>query len=224
MLELVQRRKTSDILVDQIKQYIQGQELEPGDPLPTEHALAERFGVSRISVREATKTLGFLGILQAKPGRGLTVGRMDVGRLKESLSFYPALHVVPSAELIDSRLIIETGVMPYVARRMARDPEVYQRLNRINDELRQTRAPSRVVEQDAAFHQLLIESSGLMPLAAFNDLLQVFFQRFREAVKKGQWQAAVKDHQRVINALRDGNPTAAAKVLRRHIEGHRKRS
>ena len=76
--------------------------------------LAEQLGVSRISVREATKTLGFLGILEAKPGRGLTVGRIDVGRLKESLSFHPALSDVSDNEMIDTRVIIETGVVPHV--------------------------------------------------------------------------------------------------------------
>ncbi len=222
MLEMVPRRKTSEILVERIQQYIAAEGLKPGDPLPTEHALAERLGVSRISVREATKTLGFLGILEAKPGRGLTVGRMDVDRLKESLSFHPALQTVPGNELIDSRLIVEMGVMPHVARRMARDPEIYDRLHQINAQLRRTREASRFVELDAAFHQLLIQSSGLTPLAAFHDLLQVFFQRFREAVKKGGWQQGIRDHQAVIDALRDRKPSKAAKILCRHITEHRK--
>jgi DNA-binding FadR family transcriptional regulator len=180
--------------------------------------------VSRISVREATKTLGFLGILEAKPGRGLTVGRMDVDRLKESLSFHPALHTVPGTELIDSRLIVETGVMPHVARRMARDSQIYDQLNQINAELRRTRDATQFVELDAAFHQRLIQSSGLTPLAAFHDLLQVFFQRFREAVKRGEWQQGVRDHQAVIDALRDRKPSKAAKILCRHITEHRKRA
>lgn len=224
MLTTVQRRKGSDILVSQIKEYITVQNLKPGDPLPIEQELAKRFGVSRISIREATKTLGFLGILQAKPGRGLTVGQMDVGRLKESLSFHPALQAVPSEELINSRFVVETGVMPYVARWMACNPEIYNRLNEINSMMRQTRDFSRLIELDAAFHQLLIESSGLMPLAAFSDLLDVFFQRFREAIKRKDWQAGIKNHQRVIDALRDGRPRLAAKVLGRHIKGHEKRS
>ena len=97
----LERRKTSDILVDQIREYITDGALKPGDQLPTECALAEQLGVSRISVREATKTLGFLGILEAKPGRGLTVGQMDVGRLKKSLRFHPALADVSADEMID---------------------------------------------------------------------------------------------------------------------------
>jgi len=216
----LKRRKTSDILVDQIKQYITSHNLKPGDHLPTECELAKSFGVSRISVREATKTLGFLGILEAKPGRGLTVGRMDVDRLKESLSFHPAMYDVPDDELVDTRVIVESGIVPYVAKRMKADPEIYNRLNELNDELRQTTDPASFVKFDAAFHQLLVESSGLTPLAAFSDLLQVFFERFRKTVKKN-WRGGVKVHQDIIDGIRDGKVAMVADLLRTHIESHK---
>jgi GntR family transcriptional regulator, transcriptional repressor for pyruvate dehydrogenase complex len=216
----LKRRKTSDILVDQIKQYITGHDLKPGDHLPTESELAKSFGVSRISVREATKTLGFLGILEAKPGRGLTVGRIDVGRLKESLSFHPAMYDVPGDELVDTRVIIESGVVPYVAARMATDPEIYNRLNELNAELRHTTDSANYVRLDATFHQLLVESSGLTPLAAFSDLLQVFFERFRKSVKKN-WRAGVNSHQEIIDGIRDGKIPLVADLLRRHIDCHK---
>lgn len=215
----LKRRKTSDILVDQIKQYITSHDLKPGDHLPTESDLAKSFGVSRISVREATKTLGFLGIVEAKPGRGLTVGRMDVGRLKESLSFHPAMYDVPGDELVDTRVIVESGIVPYVAKRMAADPEIYNQLNTLNDELRRATDPTTYVKLDAAFHQLLVVSSGLTPLAAFSDLLQVFFERFRKLVKKN-WRGGVDVHQEIIDAMRDGNLPLAAKLLHAHIEAH----
>jgi GntR family transcriptional regulator, transcriptional repressor for pyruvate dehydrogenase complex len=216
----LKRRKTSDILVDQIKQYITGHDLKPGDHLPTETELAKSFGVSRISVREATKTLGFLGILEAKPGRGLTVGRMDVGRLKESLSFHPAMYDVPDDQLVDTRVIIETGVVPYVIERMSADPAIYDRLNQLNDRLLNESDAGSHVKLDAAFHQLLVESSGLTPLAAFSDLLQIFFERFGKTVKKN-WRGGVKVHQEIIDGLRDGKASAVIEILHRHIEAHK---
>jgi GntR family transcriptional regulator, transcriptional repressor for pyruvate dehydrogenase complex len=217
MLKL-NRRKTSDILVDQIREYITAKSLKPGDQLPTECMLAEQLGVSRISVREATKTLGFLGILEAKPGRGLTVGHMNVGRLKESLSFHPAMSDVSDDELIDTRVIIETGVVPHVARRMAEDPEIYERLNSINDQLRHARDASRFVALDAGFHQLLVESSGLRPLAAFSDLLQVFFERFQKTVKDNR-RGGARIHQEVIDGIRDGKIAEIIELLKCHIKG-----
>jgi DNA-binding FadR family transcriptional regulator len=216
----LERRKTSDILVDQIREYITDRALKPGDQLPTECALAEQLGVSRISVREATKTLGFLGILEAKPGRGLTVGQMDVGRLKKSLRFHPALADVSDDEMIDTRVILETGVVPHVVRRMAEDPEIYERLDRFNDQMRHVRDASRYVALDAGFHQLLVESSGLRPLAAFSDLLQVFFERFSKSVKSNRKHGA-DTHQKILDGIRDGKVAEVVEMLRHHIEAHK---
>ncbi len=221
MLEPAPRRKTSDYLVQQIQAFIADQDLRPGDPLPTEHALAERFGVSRISVREATKTLGFLGVVDAKPGRGLSVGCVDVGRLTQTLSFHPAMHDVSDAELIDSRVVLETGVLPYVVRRVPDVPDILDGLDRINQQWKEARKLAEFMQLDIAFHQHLLESSGLRPLAAFNELLQIFFERFRRLVSKREWQNAIRDHQRITAALRDRNAPAAAEILRRHIESHR---
>jgi len=223
MLDTVERRKLSDVVVDRIKEYIAANHLKPGDRLPTEHALAERFGVSRVSLREATKALGFLGIVEAKPGRGLTVGRVNAETVKACLSVHPALHGVPPEQLIDTRVIIETGVVPHVARRMAEDPTIYERLDAINRELVHARELAQFMELDIAFHSQLVEASGLTPLAAFNDLFQVFFQRFRESVKRGEWKLGIAGHQRIIDALRKGNTRAATDELRVHIESHRAR-
>ena len=78
MLETLPRRKIRDVVADRLKSYIQSENLVPGDRLPTETELAEMFGVSRLSLREATKALEFLGILESRTGVGLTVGRIDL--------------------------------------------------------------------------------------------------------------------------------------------------
>ena len=79
--EQIVRVTTSTLVAEKIKDLIIEQELRPGDRLPTEQELADRFGVSRISVREATKALGFLGIIDSAPRRGLTVGSLDMSRV-----------------------------------------------------------------------------------------------------------------------------------------------
>src|SRR5262245_34337270 len=118
MLEAVGRPKIRDVVAERLKSYIVESNLKPGDRLPTESDLARRFGVSRLSLREATKSLEFLGIVHSKPGLGLTVGSVNMTRVTEYLGFHPALHDVAPRELIDTRILIETGVLPQVAARM----------------------------------------------------------------------------------------------------------
>ena len=136
MLETLPRRKIRDVVADHLTSYITSERLKPGDRLPTETALAEQFGVSRLSLREATKSLEFLGIIASKPGVGLTVGSVDLERVTSYLGFHPALQKAPDIQLIETRILIETGVLPYVMRRMQVDPAIYDTLAQIVEELR----------------------------------------------------------------------------------------
>ena len=223
MLEVIERSKLRDVVLSRLRKYIVDESLQPGDRLPTETELATRFGVSRLSLREATKSLELLGIVQAKPGRGLTIGHVNMDRVTEYLGFHPALQNVAPDVLIDTRLVIETGVLTHVAQRMSRDPAIYEKLDGINRELRQARTVQRWVESDMAFHRELISASGLFPLMAFSDVLDVFFQRFRESIKKAEWAKGIDGHQFIIDALRQGRVEESEACLRVHIESHRGR-
>jgi len=222
-LETVPRRKIRDEVAERIKEYIAAERLGLGDRLPTEGELAIRFGVSRLSVREATKALEFLGIVEAKTGVGLAVGQLDMARMADHLGFLPALQHADSQQLIDSRVIVETGVLVRVAERMTQDPSIADSLQVIVEEFRTARTIQNWIDLDIRFHRTLLESSGLAPIVAFGDLLQVFFQRFRDSVKKAEWKAAIESHQFIIDRLKAGEASAAASELREHIESHRQR-
>ncbi len=220
MLEAVKRQKIRDIVAEQLEAYIVDQRFKPGDRLPSETALAAQFGVSRLTVREATKALEFFGLVESKPGVGLTVGRINFRRMTKFLEYDPALWDATTVQLVETRLIIEVGILPHVIRRMREDPTVYDALCKINEQLRQTRDLVHWVERDIALHHLLIESSGLTPLLAINELLTVFFQRFRENVVKADWQKGIESHQRILDALRDGHLEIACDEMTRHVRSH----
>lgn len=223
MLDALPRQKIRDAVAERIKQLISSEGLGPGDRLPNETDLAKRLKVSRLSVREATKALEYLGIVQSKTGVGLTVGQLDLARVTDHLTFHPALQNSDPAQLIDCRVIIETGVLPYVAERMRVDPAIYDRSNAIVEQLRSARTLARWVELDIQFHRTLLEASGLEPIIAFGDLLQVFFQRFRHSLKRNEWKNGIESHQRIIDLLRRQRVSAASKELKSHIESHRQR-
>lgn len=223
MSQVLERRNLSDQVADRIKEFIIEHGLKPGDRLPTEHDLADRFGVSRISIREATKALAFIGILDSAPRRGLSVGTVNMHRVSEFLGFHLAINDYPSEQLIETRIVIESGGLPHAAKRIAEHPAIYERLCDLNDQLRSAKRVEAWIELDIAFHRELLNASGLKPLVAFNDLLDLFFRRFRESVKKGEWKAGIESHQRLIDALRDGKLQTACDELREHIESHKAR-
>ena len=220
MLETVPRQKIRDVVADRLKNYIQSEKLVPGDRLPTETELAEMFGVSRLSLREATKALEFLGIIESRTGVGLTVGRIDLARVTDHLGFHPALHDVDPQQLIASRIVVEVGVLPHVVKRMAEDDTIRESLQSIVDRSGSAKRLQDWIDLDIQFHRALIEASGLAPLVAFSNLLQVFFQQFRDSIKKAEWRDGITSHQRLIDALAGGRLSRAENELRGHIESH----
>jgi len=216
--------KKSEMVAARIRDYIINHGLKPGDRLPTEGEFAERLHVSRVAVREATKALGFLGILDAAPRRGLTVGRVSMKRLSRYLGFHFAVGDYPVDELIDTRIVLETGGLKHVALRMAEDLSVYDQLNDLNDQMRKAKSLSDWIKLDMRFHCSLVAASGLRGLAALNDLVQVFFRRFREDFPRSQWKSGVASHQFIIDALRDGDYQTATLELTKHIQSHRARA
>ena len=222
-MQTLRRPKVRDQVAGQIQQFIVERKLGPGDRLPTETQLAETFGISRLSLREATKALEFLGIVVSKTGVGLTVGRIDMERLTEHLSFHAGLLEADPQQLIDSRVILETGVLPHVARRMKEDPSIEARLRELVEKFRSARDLKTWIELDVQFHRSLLDASGLQPLVAFGDLLHIFFQRFRESVNKARWKAGVESHERIVDELAKGHVEAATAELRKHIESHKER-
>lgn len=215
--DIVQRKTLSEVVASKIKSYIIDNSLRSGDRLPTEQEMADRFGVSRISVREATKALSFLGIIRSAPRRGLTVGEVDIQRVSEYLGFHFALNNYPKERLRQARIVIETGALPYAMKAMAKDCTIYDKLieivSRMNPEDQKI-----YVREDVDFHRTLVEASGIEPLVAFNDLLQVFFKRFESNISAPvNRQSGVASHTRIVNALRDGQLEIAEQELRKHL-------
>jgi DNA-binding FadR family transcriptional regulator len=222
-MQTLRRPKVRDQACEQIKQYIIERKLVSGDRLPTETQLAEALGISRLSLREATKALEFLGIVESKTGVGLAVGRIDMERVTEHLGYHTGLLDVDPQQLIDSRVIVETGVLPHVMRSMQEDPGIEARFREIVRQFESARDLKTFIALDIQFHRSLLDASGLQPLVAFGDLLHVFFQRFRESVKQAGWKKGVESHRRLVDFLANGKLDDANAELRKHIESHKER-
>ncbi len=217
----VKRQTLSEQVVARIRQYIVDQDLRPGDRLPTEQEMADRFGVSRISVREATKALSFLGIIQAAPKRGLTVSEVDMDRVTEFLGFHFALNNYPRGKLLQARMVIEMGALPFIMQSLQEDPRLRERLDELMDRIDEATGPDDFIEGDIVFHRALVASSGIEPLVAFADLLHVFFREFRQSVVQAEWRLGNQSHRRLVDDLAAGHLDAARTELGKHLEHYK---
>ena len=131
----IRRKRLSEQLTAQLRKYIVDHDLKPGDPLLTEQQMVERFGVSHTVVREATKALDFLGIIDAAPRRGMVLDEFDFDRVSEYFGFHFALSDYPKQKLLKARAVIETGALFYTMEAMKEDPALYPQLRKLAEAL-----------------------------------------------------------------------------------------
>src|SRR5574338_442321 len=94
-------------IVDQIQQQILSGALKPGDQIPAERDLAERFGVSRTAVREAIKSLTEKGLIEVFVGRGTFVTNLSPDRVVESMTLLLRTEPHNVASLQEARELLE---------------------------------------------------------------------------------------------------------------------
>ena len=217
--DTINKQTLGEIVVSKIKKHIIDNDLKAGDRLPTEQEMADNFGVSRLSVREATKTLNFLGIIDSAPKRGLTVGKFVPERLNEYLGFHFALNNYPKERLLAARMVIETGIIPYYIESFKKNPDIYNQLNDICNKLEHCNDVDEYIEWDIKFHSALVQASGIEPLIMFNDLLQIFFKKFRleVAMARKNWKQSTEGHREILESLKAGKLSIAETLLREHL-------
>jgi transcriptional regulator, GntR family len=72
-------------ILEKIERMIEENHWKPGDKLPSERELAERLGVGRSSVREALRSMEFLGLISTRRGEGTFIADFRDHRLVEIL-------------------------------------------------------------------------------------------------------------------------------------------
>src|ERR1700741_1456513 len=111
-------------IVEQVEDSISRGQLKPGDQLPAERDLAQRFGVSRTAVREAVKTLREKGLVEAYSGRGTFVTNGTSQAVRQSLDLMVKIgQPEGSTHLAEVRAILEPEIAALAASRI-QEPEL----------------------------------------------------------------------------------------------------
>src|SRR2546430_14593610 len=99
-LEPVRKTRIYEEVASQIQRLISEGRLRPGDHLPPERELAERFGVSRTSVRDAIRVLELMGLLEPRQGEGTVVTDRSPDPMAHSFDSLPVRHRTLLADLL----------------------------------------------------------------------------------------------------------------------------
>ncbi|GAA5137420.1 FadR/GntR family transcriptional regulator [Pseudonocardia adelaidensis] len=205
-----------------LRDFITEAGLGPGDRLPPEAALAERLGVSRLSLREATRSLQTLGVIEARHGNGLFVSAFSFRPLIDQLPYGLAAAGTALEEILTAREAMEVGLMPAVARL---NPQVeLAECARLADEMTALEGRGKpITEVDKRFHLLLYRALG-NPLV--DNLIEVFWELFTRLgdsipVPEGGRGAV---HLQIIRALQAGDAAESIAAMQQHFDDIRVRA
>lgn len=206
-----------------LRDFIRERGLRAGDRLPPEAVLAEELEVSRPSLREATRSLQSLGVIEAQPGNGLFVAEFSFRPIIEQLPYGLAESGQALDEILTAREAMEVGLMPAVARM-----DTHEALDRCADlaeemtELEHKGESFEAIDRD--FHLTLYQ-----PLAnpLVDNLIELFwelFVRLGDAIPGRPEKDRGDAHLRIVRALQSGDGSAAITHMREHFDDVRERA
>jgi GntR family transcriptional repressor for pyruvate dehydrogenase complex len=205
-------------IVRQVKQLIAEGRLKSGDRLPPERELAEKFVVSRTSVREALRALESLGFIEIRAGEGTFVRQVSVDALVGPLALMMTSQREAIGELFEARRVLEPAIAALAASRAA--PDEVQEMERIlESQAREVAAGRTGLAEDAAFHTAVGAAAHNHAITRIvHAIMDLLTQSREESLNTpGRPTRSHQDHRRILQAIAKRNPSAARQAMLDHL-------
>src|SRR5229473_3354337 len=205
-------------IVRQIKTMISEGRLKSGDQLPPERDLAEKFVVSRTSVREALRALESVGLIDIRPGEGTFVREVSIEALVGPLARVMTSQREAIGELFEARRVLEPAIAALAASRAT--PDEVQEMERIlEDQAREIAAGRTGLAQDAAFHAAIGTAAHNRAITRIaHAVMDLLTQSREESLNTpGRPTRSHQDHRRILQAIARRNATAARQAMLDHL-------
>jgi GntR family transcriptional repressor for pyruvate dehydrogenase complex len=215
----VRRTRVFEDVARQIQRLIVDGVLKPGDLLPPERQLAERFGVSRTSVRDALRTLELSGLVVARHGEGNLVADVSPETLVAPIATLLLRKRKLVAELLDVRKILEPALAARAAVH-ASDAELAHLEDVLRRQAEKTARGESTVEEDSEFHYAIALAAGNSVVRKVLDVLMDLLRetRVRSLQVEGRLERSLAGHRRVLQAIRRRDAKEAERAVRQHLE------
>jgi len=209
------------------------EKLEPGSSLPSEADLASQYKVSRLTVREAVKMLAGRGLLELARGRRAVVREPDGSVFGDFLvaliqqdpkGIFDLVEVRKSLEIQSATLAAKHASRPGVAAIEAALRGMREAEAELRDGSGADEAELRFHRSDIGFHEALALASGNRVLIYMFEAMAVPLQESFYISRRGHelrghtLEDTVSAHERILQAVMQGNGRKAAEAMRSHLE------
>ena len=211
--------RTYQALAHQIVDLITSGELAPGERLPSERALGERFGVSRTVVREAIIALEVQGLVEVRLGSGIYVSAVPAQR---ATAFDLPAGPGP-IETLRARALVESEIAALAATER-KDADLDQIFSALATMRERTEDKQATDAADREFHRAIARATGntvllnmvtaMWDTARADPLWKKIEQHFHTRAMR---RASQEDHQRIFDAIMARDADAARDAMKSHL-------
>lgn len=222
------RRSRPVKVAEAIKEWVVERGLEPGDRLPGEADLIDRFGMSKGTIREAMRLLQAQGLIVTKtgPGGGSFVGDVGKDRAHALLGNYFYFKKISIDDIYQVRIALEPEMAAGLAGKLTE-----AQLRALEGIMEDYARPAKDAEEERVQHVASLRFHALLAEFSDNALLGFFigfmaqiltdltvYKRLYSEPNHRLWKEG-RDHQLgLIAALRRGDAGAARAIMRDHME------
>jgi GntR family transcriptional repressor for pyruvate dehydrogenase complex len=217
-LARVRQTGVKDQVFAQIRDQIMDHTWPPGAKIPSEKALAETLGVSRVSIREALHMLASLGLLESRQGEGTYVreytGTIFLNTLLPSI----ALDKLDILHVLEYRKIAEKGNVALAVER-AGSAEI-EELERSLQTMEERKGdPRAFADADLSFHLLVAKATGNPIVMKVNAIIaDILKDSMYGIVESLGPRDGLYYHRKILDAIIDRNVPLAENLMEEHVE------
>jgi GntR family transcriptional repressor for pyruvate dehydrogenase complex len=211
----------SDKVVEQLTEAIVSRQLAPGDRLPSERDLGEKFKVSRTVVREAIRSLAARGLIRVTSGRGVEVNELGSENVADSMRLLVrGREGLDYGKVNEVRTVLEVQTAALAAQRAT--AEDIKRLERLcDDHERSLKAGdlAAAAEHDFQFHRELTRASDNELLVGMLDSISDVLREVRNQAmtRPHVGEEGLEAHRRILRCVKAQNPAAAQNAMAKHL-------
>lgn len=207
-------------IITNLKELINFKNLEPGDKLPSERMLSEKFNVTRSNLREALQTLESYGLVKSIPQSGTFIADIGITALNGMIDDILFLPKPSFKDLVEARIFLELKGVKLAALRRNEDDLVNME-NALADYSEKVVRGENALQEDLLFHLAIAKASGNPTLNTF--MLKITpeiinnFEKHHVCDKDTAFKG-IQEHKAIIDAIRERDPDAAKSAMKIHFK------
>jgi GntR family transcriptional repressor for pyruvate dehydrogenase complex len=223
MFESVKSNKISENIVEQVRKAIFEGGLKPGDRLLPERDLMKNFKVSKVTLREAMRSLEVLGFLEIRKGvsGGAFVAEVDMKTARNSFINFLHFKNLSLNALTEVRLLLESHIAEKAAQTITE--EDLNRLEKLIEECEYALKHDMLIESrknEIEFHGI-IGSTTCNPILMFIlDFVENLLIDAKQVLQPGKdfFKKVLNSHKRIHKALMERDSKKAKEEMIRHVQ------